>query len=121
MLPTHHKLTSSADFRRAMRKGTRAGSATLVVHVTARTDLAITGGPRFGLIVSKQVGNAVTRHAVSRKLRHVCRGDVDMLERAHDVVVRVLPAAATATSGELARDYRSALARALKKQSTKKP
>lgn len=119
MLPTQHKLSSSADFRRAMRKGTRAGTATLVVHVAARTDLVLCGGPRFGLIVSKQVGNAVTRHAVSRKLRQVCRADVDKLERAHDVVVRALPPAAEATSDQLAADYRSALGRALKKQARK--
>lgn len=113
MLPKAHKLTSSADFRRAMRKGGRAGSATMVVHVTARTGTALTGGPRFGLVVSKQVGNAVTRHAVSRKLRHMCLGGVDKLERSHDVVIRALPPAATATSAQLARDFDSALDRAL--------
>lgn len=98
-----------------MRKGARAGTGTLVVHVAARTGTVLSGGPRFGLVVSKQVGNAVTRHAVSRKLRHVCLGDVDKLERSHDVVIRALPPAATATSAQLARDFDSALGRALKK------
>ncbi|WP_291314474.1 ribonuclease P protein component [Corynebacterium sp. UBA2622] len=115
MLPKAHKLSSSADFRRVMRKGSRAGARTLVVHLSTRTGTAITGGPRFGLVVSKQVGNAVTRHAVSRKLRHVCRGGVDKLGRSHDVVVRALPASATATSAELERDFHAALGRALEK------
>lgn len=115
MLPRPHKLTSSADFRRAMRKGSRAGSSTLVVHVYAREDLVVHGGPRFGLVVSKQVGNAVTRHAVSRRLREVVRGSVDKHALNHDVVVRALPACAAATTAELERDYASALNRALKK------
>ncbi|WP_301925334.1 ribonuclease P protein component [Corynebacterium glaucum] len=115
MLPRPHKLASSDDFRQVMKRGVRAGSSTLVVHLYARDDLVIQGGPRFGLIVSKQVGNAVTRHAVSRKLRETVRGGVDKLERNHDVVVRALPGAATATSAELERDYAKALSKALRK------
>lgn len=92
-----------------MSARTRAGSRTLVVHVAARTDVALMGGPRFGLVVSKAVGNAVTRHAVSRKLRHVVAAGVDTLPRELDVVVRALPAAASATSAELAQDFRQSL------------
>lgn len=120
MLPRPHKLSSSADFKRTMRKGVRAGSRTLVVHLAQRvpaeqTPPVLHGGPRFGLIVSKQVGNAVTRHAVSRKLRHVLLGSVEKLTTSHDVVVRALPAAATATSAQLASDYNKALEKNLKK------
>lgn len=96
----------------------RAGSRTLMVHVHQRKDPIIQGGPRFGLVVSKQVGNAVTRHAVSRKLRHVVveRELVDKLERSVDVVIRALPPAAAATSDELARDLEKALDKAQKKR-----
>ena len=115
MLPKAHKLVSSADFRRTMAGRTRAGSRTLVVHIAARTEPAITGGPRFGLVVSKAVGNAVTRHSVSRKLRHILLAHVDTLERPHDVVVRALPPAAEATSAELDKDYLQALGAARRK------
>lgn len=96
----------------------RAGSRTLMVHVRQRGDVVIQGGPRFGLVVSKQVGNAVTRHAVSRKLRNVVvqRELVDKLERSFDVVIRALPPAAAATSDELARDLEKALDKAQKKR-----
>ena len=96
----------------------RAGSRTLMVHVHYREDPIIQGGPRFGLVVSKQVGNAVTRHAVSRKLRNVVvqRELVDTLERSFDVVIRALPPAAAATSDELARDLEKALDKAQKKR-----
>ena len=114
MLPSSLKLATSRDFRRTMR-GSRAGSRTLVVHLRARTETAIYGGPRFGLVVSKQVGNAVTRHAVSRKLRAIARAHAESLQRELDVVIRALPAAATATSAELDRDFGRALAKAQNK------
>ncbi len=99
-----------------IRSGARAGTKTVVVHLAARTDPIIFGGPRFGLVVSKQVGNAVTRHAVSRKLRHVCtRVGADKLDRTHDVVVRALPASATATSAQLTLDIQRGLDKALRR------
>lgn len=115
MLPAALKLSTSSDFRRTMRGGSRAGSRTLVVHLRARTETAITGGPRFGLVVSKQVGNAVTRHAVSRKLRHIARELAPELPREFDVVIRALPASADATSAQLAHDFSLALGKARKK------
>ena len=101
-----------------MRKGVRAGSRTLMVHVHQRNEPVIQGGPRFGLVVSKQVGNAVTRHAVSRKLRHtvVQRRIVDTLPRECDVVIRALPRSAAATSDELAHDLEKALEKVQKKR-----
>lgn len=83
-------------------------------------DVPVTvGGPRVGLVVSKAVGNAVTRHAVSRKLRHTAGRLIDDADLAEwlspdlSIVLRALPAAATATSGELERDVRHALRRLL--------
>lgn len=80
---------------------------------------ATVGGPRIGLVVSKAVGNAVTRHAVSRKLRHTA-GRVladpvtgPPLESDMSLVLRALPAAAASSSGELERDVRHALRRLL--------
>ncbi|QPK83262.1 ribonuclease P protein component [Corynebacterium qintianiae] len=120
MLPEAHKLTSSADFRRTMSARTRSGSRTLVVHISARTDIALAGGPRFGLVVSKAVGNAVVRHRVSRRLRHVLLGGVDKLARELDIVVRALPPAAEATSAELKKDFEQAAAASLKKLAKQK-
>lgn len=67
------------------------------------------GGPRFGLIVSKAVGNAVVRHRVARRLRHMCARVVDELPADTDVVIRALPGAATADSEELLRQLRGGL------------
>lgn len=57
---------------------------------------------RVGFVVSKAVGGAVVRNRTKRRLRHVCAARLDRLGTGVDVVVRANPAAATATSAELA-------------------
>lgn len=120
MLPKHHKFTSSSDFSRTIKWGARAGSRTVVVHVydhqaeSGAVPVTV-GGPRFGLIVSKAVGNAVVRHRTSRKLRHVCLSLIDDLPRTTNMVVRALPASAEADSDTLRRDVVKALRKAAAK------
>lgn len=119
MLPPRHKLHRPADFRATIRGGRRAGRRTLVLHlrrvratdVDADAGPARWGGPRVGLVVSKKVGDAVTRHAVSRRLRHVMLGLAGEIGDDADIVIRALPAAAHASSAELEGDIRSALAK----------
>lgn len=72
---------------------------------------ARTGPARAGFVVSKAVGPAVTRNRVKRRLRHLVAARLDRLPRGCVLVIRALPAAATAASGELARDLDSALGR----------
>ncbi len=61
-----------------------------------------------GFVVSKRVGNAVTRNRVKRQLRHLVRANLDALG-SRWIVVRALPKAAL-SSAELADDLNSALA-----------
>ncbi len=67
--------------------------------------------PRAGFVVSSAVGNSVVRHRISRRLREQVRPLLPALPPGTDIVVRVFPAAAAATSAELGRDLRSALHR----------
>jgi ribonuclease P protein component len=114
-----------------VRRGRRAGRPRLVVH--ALTTSSGVDGPattsdgasaaksasasptldvsKVGFVVSKAVGNSVVRHRVSRKLRHVARDRLDALPAGTSLVVRALPAAAEASSAELADDLDSALRR----------
>ena len=78
--------------------------------ITSRSELA----PRVGFVVSKAVGNAVTRNRVKRRLRHLCRPLVDELADGTVVVVRALPAAAT-EPGRVAKDLDGAWHQALRK------
>ncbi|APE37878.1 ribonuclease P protein component [Nocardia mangyaensis] len=117
MLPEPYRLHHRAEFSRTVRRGQRIGRRDLVVHAfTHRYDeiadgdsLVRVGGPRFGLIVSKAVGNAVVRHYVARRLRHMCAQVVDELPVGTDVVIRALPGAASADSAELLRQLRTGL------------
>ena len=66
---------------------------------------------RVGFVVSKAVGNAVTRNRVQRRLRHLARARIPELPGAAVLVVRALPAAAGATYAQLGADFDTALHR----------
>ena len=62
-------------------------------------------------MVSKQVGPAVIRNQVKRRLRHVFAKRLGMLKPGGTVVVRALPAAAGAPSTELSAEFERCLSR----------
>ncbi len=69
--------------------------------------------PRFGFIISKQVGTAVTRNTVRRRLKAICAETVSGVPEGTDIVIRALPSAATATFDELRGDVRRCMTRLL--------
>jgi ribonuclease P protein component len=103
-----HRLTGSARFSLAIRTGRRAGSDTLVVHL-ARPESA--EAPRIGFVVSRAVGNAVTRNRVKRRLRALVRGEGGSLPAGSLLVVRALPPSAAASYAELGADLARCLTR----------
>lgn len=64
----------------------------------------------MGFTVGKAVGNSVTRHRVSRRLREAVRPLLSELPAGSRVVVRALPPAADASVLELREQISSALA-----------
>lgn len=121
MLPRQHKLTSPQQFRRTTKKGRRAGSRSVIAHCYNQqgSETLAVSGPRFGLIVSKSVGNAVVRHRTARQLRHICRELCAELDPSVDVVLRALPALVDVSPAQLRKDVRSSVFRALKKTEQK--
>jgi ribonuclease P protein component len=99
----------SDEFTSVVRAGARTRRGRLVVHF--QPNLAEDAAPRMGLIVGKSVGGSVVRHRVARRLRAQMVGWLSALPRGSGVVVRALPAAATATSAQLAADLDAALRR----------
>jgi ribonuclease P protein component len=113
VLPAEHRLRASDAFRRAVRSGRRAGSSTLVVHLRARTE----GEPvpaRVGFVVGGNLGGAVVRNRVRRRLRHLTRDLVGRLPESSELVVRALPPAAGSTAEELGADLVRLLDRVLR-------
>lgn len=116
MLPAGSRLHTSEEFAAVVRLGRRSASPRMVVHLlTGRPGGEPDQAPRAGFVVSGKVGNAVVRHRVTRRLRALVRPQLAGLPAGTDVVVRALPAAASATSAELGTDLRAALAGALRK------
>ena len=66
---------------------------------------------RVGFVVSGAVGPAVVRNRVRRRLRHLAAEQVRRLPDGALLVVRALPAAAGATTAQLAADLQAVLVR----------
>ena len=112
MLPAPLRLRRPADFALAVRRGRRAAQPRLVVHLfVSATPPGVRFPPRAGLVVSKAVGGSVIRTQVKRRLRHLLGPRLDSLPAGAIVVVRALPAAATASTAQLGADLDAALGR----------
>jgi ribonuclease P protein component len=127
VLAAAQRLRRSTDFAAAVRGGRRAGRGAVVVHLTmpvsADPSTPTSSQPvrdnsaeqssapsRAGFVVSKAVGNAVTRNKVQRRLRELVRERLAALPEGSTLVVRALPAAAEASYPRLATDLDAALA-----------
>ena len=98
MLDRAHRLALPTDFRRITRRGTKQTSS-LVVAYAIPSDRGLS---RFGIVTSKALGNAPTRNRVRRQLRAIAWEVRDA--QSSDIVIRALPAAATATWDALHAD-----------------
>jgi len=88
VLARANRVTRPGDFRAAVRRGRRIGTPSAVLHVL---DRQVAEPSRFGFIVTKAVGGAVTRNLVRRRLRAVGYELLPLMAHGRDVVVRALP------------------------------
>lgn len=100
MLARSHRLTRGTDYKAVVRRGRRCAGAHTVTYALRG---ASAPGPRFGFIVSRQVGGAVVRNTVRRRLKAVCAETVTLAD-GRDVVIRALPSAASASYADLRAD-----------------
>ncbi|MFK4760987.1 ribonuclease P protein component [Microbacterium sp. ZW T5_45] len=108
MLARPYRLTRGSDYRLVVRRGSRCGGARVVTSMLSTGE---SRAARFGFIISKQVGTAVVRNSVRRRLKAVCAEALAGVPEGTDVVIRALPASATASYSELSADVRRCLGR----------
>lgn len=106
MLATRNRLRTAADFSTTVRSGVRNGRRNVVLYTAA---IAADEPSRIGFIVSKSVGNAVVRNLVKRRLREAGAASLHEHGTGLAIVVRALPASASASWAQILADYNAAL------------
>ena len=102
-LPRARRVRKRLDYLRIQNQGRRFSTTHYLVFVLPVSPSRET---RFGVTVSRKVGNSVTRNRVKRWIRESCRRLVRELPPSFDLVVVARPQAARAgfapTAAELA-------------------
>jgi ribonuclease P protein component len=106
VLATRNRLRTATDFSTTVRSGVRNGRRNVVLYAAA---IAADEPSRIGFIVSKGVGNAVVRNLVKRRLREAGAASLREYGTGFAIVVRALPASASASWDQLLSDYNAAL------------
>ena len=102
------RLKRRTDFR-AAAQGARAPAKAFVLQARRRGD---EGAARLGFTVSRQVGNAVERNRVRRRLREIVRlADAGQFCAGHDYVLIGRPTALQLPFADMTRDFANALRR----------
>jgi ribonuclease P protein component len=93
VLSRPHRLTRGDDYKRVVRRGSRCAGQHTVTHLISSGE---GDAVRFGFIVGRQVGGAVVRNTIRRRLKDVCARALPTVRPGTDVVIRALPSAAGA-------------------------
>lgn len=102
------RLKRRVDFR-AAASAVRAPAAAFLVQARCRGE---GGAPRVGFTVSRQVGNAVERNRVRRRLRELVRSAAaETLQAGHDYVLVGRRAALSRPFEQMMRDFTAAVRR----------
>jgi ribonuclease P protein component len=97
MLPRHLRLVKSQDFHTIRRWGKRWRDGTLTLNVL-KNDCSHN---RYGFVVSRKVGKAVTRNRVKRRLRAAIYQWLPYLKTGYDMVIIVHPPVSSVSYSEL--------------------
>ena len=96
--PKTSRLLKKLEYRRVLDNGTKVVGPKMVVFALRRES-----SPRLGLIVSRKVGNSVTRNAVKRCIRETFRQHDKI--GPWDLVIIARPPAAQASFRQIAGDF----------------
>lgn len=104
------RVRAARDFAAVRGDGRTAHAPALMLGWRAAEDSA--SPSRFGFVVGKRVGNAVTRNLVKRRLRAIIAGWQGNITVGQTIIITARPAAATRSFAELEGDIRQLLRRA---------
>jgi ribonuclease P protein component len=104
-------LKKRSEFLR-LRGGARCATPSFVVETKPRpVEEAAIGGPRFGFTVTKQMGGAVKRNRIKRRLRAAVQLTADQARASHDYVLIARVQAFDRPFEDIKRDLERALQR----------
>jgi ribonuclease P protein component len=89
-------------FLEIQQAGRKLGGGALLMFVHPQRRQESIGPARFGVTVSRRVGNAVTRNRLKRRLREIFRRNPSWFTDGKDYVVVARPQAARLSSSVLA-------------------
>ena len=113
-LPRAMRIRTRSEFQRSRRSGKSFAGKFLVLSVLPDPALLDGGGPglRFGIILTKKVGNAVVRNRVRRRVRGLLSQYGQRIAPGHQLVVIARYTAPGAAFPDLERDWLNLLRRA---------
>jgi ribonuclease P protein component len=113
LLSRANRVVRAEDYRATVRRGRRVGTPHAMIYVAPR---GADDASRFGFIVSKAVGNSVTRNLVTRRLRAIGREALQIRPTGRDVIVRALSGSPEASWSTLQGEILDGLERGASKQ-----
>ncbi|WP_298252287.1 ribonuclease P protein component [uncultured Arthrobacter sp.] len=107
-----NRVRAAGDFSHTVRSGARSGRRNVLLYgVVTSSD----SPSRVGFIVGKNVGNAVARNLVKRRLRHAALEHLRAHPYGYDLVVRALPAAGASDWQSLRHELAGCLSTVVRK------
>ena len=101
----YERLRHNSQFRRLYQEGNRTAGSFLIVFAAKGQD----GPPRFGVSVSRKVGNAVVRNRAKRLLRESFLSLLPDIQPSWEFAICARPRIAGASFAEVREDLRRAL------------
>jgi ribonuclease P protein component len=103
------RLRSRSDFQRSRKHGKSFGGKFLVLSVLSDPEASPF---RFGIILTKKVGNAVVRNRVRRRVRGLLSKFGEEIAPGHRLVIIARYTAPSAPHADLEKDWQNLLQRA---------
>ena len=110
-LRSRQRLRRQSDFAAVRQEGRRQFGAAFVFAARRRPPDPRFELPRFAVVASRRVGNAVMRNLLKRRLRAIFRAHQMLFPGDTDVIVTLQPKAGGATFAELEKQFLTAARR----------